>query len=51
MFYCFMSLGWIYDHTGSYDAGFFFLGAAQAEGGLALAADHLRKRCNGPVLL
>ncbi|XP_072025102.1 monocarboxylate transporter 13-like [Amphiura filiformis] len=34
-------LGWIYDYTGSYDAGFFFLGAVQAFGVIALVVDDL----------
>ncbi|XP_072040504.1 monocarboxylate transporter 11-like [Amphiura filiformis] len=34
-------LGWIYDHTGSYDAAFFFLGAVQAFGVIVLVVDHL----------
>ena len=35
--------GWLYDKSGNYDAGFYFLGAVQAAGTLVLAADHLRK--------
>ncbi|XP_072018518.1 monocarboxylate transporter 11-like [Amphiura filiformis] len=35
---------WIYDHTGSYDAGFIFLGVIQAIGVLAIAADHMRQK-------
>ena len=42
---CFMFKGWIYDQTGSYDVGFFFLGFAQATGALIFAADHLRQNC------
>ncbi|XP_072018083.1 monocarboxylate transporter 12-like [Amphiura filiformis] len=37
-----VAFGWIYDHTGSYDAGFIFLGVIQAIGVLAIAADHMR---------
>ncbi|XP_072051716.1 monocarboxylate transporter 13-like [Amphiura filiformis] len=35
------SSGWIYDYTGSYDAGFILLGTLQAISALAVAADHL----------
>ncbi|XP_072019361.1 monocarboxylate transporter 12-like [Amphiura filiformis] len=43
-------LGWIYDHTGNYDAGFTFLGAIQAVGVLAIAADHMRLKIAGETI-
>ena len=50
--YCFLDFslfiftGWIYDHSGSYDAGFVYLGAVEATGALIFAADHLRQNYN-----
>ena len=35
--------GWIYDQTGTYSGGYFFLGAIQAAGVFFLAADSLTK--------
>ena len=47
LFFSFVYLkGWMYDHTGSYDIGFAFLGVVQATGALVFAADHLRQKCN-----
>ena len=39
--------GWMYDHSGSYDSGFVFLGVVQATGALIFAADHLRQNYDG----
>ena len=41
LFCLFTFAGWMYDHSGSYDSGFVFLGVVQATGGLVFAADHL----------
>ena len=38
--------GWMYDHSGSYDSGFLFLGVIQATGAFIFAADHLRQNFN-----
>ena len=38
--------GWMFDHSGSYDSGFVFLGVVQATGALVFAADHLQDKRN-----